>query len=136
MLAQVYPKCSRPGKKKEDSFGPRSGAQSIVSGEKESAEWHALVSNQSQPQVEDGHGRKKFNTHSGAPINCKAKGEEFSAFLRFRTPFYEFIPYFSSQSLPRFPSFATDPSSPPLTKDPPSNPRKASDPTNSRSFTD
>lgn len=37
---------------------------------------HALVPNELQSQVEDGHGRQKFNTHSGAPINIKAKGEE------------------------------------------------------------
>lgn len=35
-----------------------------------------MVFNELQPHVEDGHGRKKFNTHSGTPINIKAKGEE------------------------------------------------------------
>lgn len=37
---------------------------------------HALVFNELQPHAEDGHGRKKFNTHSGTTINIKAKGEE------------------------------------------------------------
>lgn len=32
-----------------------------------------------QPQVEDGHSRKKFNTHSGTPINIKAKEEEVNS---------------------------------------------------------
>lgn len=47
----------------------------------------ALVSNESQPQAEDGHGRKKFNTHSGAPINFKARGKEVCFQLdKARTP--------------------------------------------------
>lgn len=36
----------------------------------------ALVPNELQPQVGDGHSRKKFNTHPSAPIKLKAKGEE------------------------------------------------------------
>ncbi|KAI5142093.1 Peroxisomal 2,4-Dienoyl-Coa Reductase [Manis pentadactyla] len=47
--------------------------------QKELSSHASLVPNELQPQVEDEHGRKKFNTHSGAPINIKAKGEELFA---------------------------------------------------------
>ncbi|MXQ88895.1 hypothetical protein E5288_WYG012278 [Bos mutus] len=50
-----------------DEYSPLNGTKK---------EGHALVPNELQPQVEDGHSRKKFNTHSGTPINIKAKEEE------------------------------------------------------------